>query len=350
MEEQLDVDSVILPISTSELSNFLAVQLITLMNSPVHVQGVKGLTCIGEFGWRLFADIDEEQKQNICDHLSHAGVKVEPHDSPNILTKGKITTGLYMVIRSLMAANIRTVILTGYGMKMPYPEVDFINFLETPRDAPLARYDFGMNIDTGNIPIFELDSGTSGSVYPMLGDLGAGYGSVLMNLHSDDDKITNICVKCYPRIIHYLKSHHLTMDMPSTILGMKKKLDKIIVVMKQMRTTDSCKLYGYRYEYCFTARRRMYTCYQLASQYPLDMDIPVGINLGFELHRKLYVNNLQDTIREMSPVIRHGRSTSSPSAKQMTAFAKVCYVVTNVNLFAICVGFECSWFLLHSLE
>lgn len=70
----------------------------------------------------------------------------------------------------------------------------------------------------------------------MFGDLGAGYGSALMNLQNDDEKIPNVSVKCYPRIIHYLKSNHLTMDMPGTILGMKKKLDRIIEAMKEMRS------------------------------------------------------------------------------------------------------------------
>ena len=60
---------------------------------------------------------------------------MEPHNSANILCKGKITTGLYMVMRSLTAANINTVFLTGYNMKIPYHELEFLNMLDTPKDA-----------------------------------------------------------------------------------------------------------------------------------------------------------------------------------------------------------------------
>ena len=67
----------------------------------------------------------------------------------------------------------------GYGMRMPYNEVEFLNELDMSRDTPSARYDIGVNMDTGSIPLFELNSDATGSLYSMLGNVGAGYGSVM---------------------------------------------------------------------------------------------------------------------------------------------------------------------------
>ena len=112
-----------------ELSAFPTMQLISLVNSPL--EGVEGLMCVRKFGWRVFAQVIEDEKNNICKHLSGACVTVAPYNSTNILCKGQITTGLYMVMKALIASKINTVVLVGYGMKISYHKLEFVNLLDS---------------------------------------------------------------------------------------------------------------------------------------------------------------------------------------------------------------------------
>ena len=56
-EQQHDVDSVALTVTTTELYQFLAIQLVSLVNHPVLVKHTYQKVCIVEFGYRLFVNI-----------------------------------------------------------------------------------------------------------------------------------------------------------------------------------------------------------------------------------------------------------------------------------------------------
>ena len=82
-------------------------------------------------------------------------------------------------------------------------------------------------MESDGIPLFMLEKGSRGKVFPMFGHMGADYGSILMKLNTDDDRIYSLQVKCYPRLLHFLKSHGLTMEMATTLPGIQKKFKKI---------------------------------------------------------------------------------------------------------------------------
>ena len=61
-----DVDCCIIPIRISEsLKHFPSIQMVSLLNYPVYVKNLENQTCVGEFGWRLFANVSYTQKM-IC--------------------------------------------------------------------------------------------------------------------------------------------------------------------------------------------------------------------------------------------------------------------------------------------
>ena len=77
-----------------------------------------------------------------------------------------------------------------------------------------------------SIPVFGI-SDVEGTVHPMFDDLGVGYGSVELPSDSPSNRVHSITLKCYPRLLYYLKSHRLTSNIPSTNWGMRSKLTMI---------------------------------------------------------------------------------------------------------------------------
>lgn len=61
----------------------------------------------------------------------------------------------------------------------------------------------------------------------MFDDLGAGYGSVELALETPSHRVHSVVLKCYLRLLRYLKSHRITSTIPSTSRGMKSKLTMI---------------------------------------------------------------------------------------------------------------------------
>ena len=65
------------------------------------------------------------------------------------------------------------------------------------------------------IPAFGL-SDADGRVYPMFDNLGAGYGLIELPIQSESNRVHSITIICYPRLMHYLKAHQLTSNIPTT--------------------------------------------------------------------------------------------------------------------------------------
>lgn len=78
-------------------------------------------------------------------------------------------TGLYMLLRALLAGGVSVIMMMGYGMKMPIDELLFVDELKTPWEAPPARYDIGRNIDSDQIPLFIFGEGAGGFCIQCLG-------------------------------------------------------------------------------------------------------------------------------------------------------------------------------------
>ena len=208
-EHGYNLYSVVLPMVTEDLLLFPVIMLVCLMNYPVFVKDVANAICIVEFGWRLFALMNSAIKKCLCMAISQSSVVIQPHPSQYVFCKGKCTVSLQTLVSGLQAAGIQHVTLVAYGMKMNYSECLF--FDEFNDLALQRRYDIGRNISTKSIPVFGLFD-VQGTVYPVFDNLGAGYGSVEIPLDSPNNRLYSITLKCYPRLLHQLKSHKLTIN------------------------------------------------------------------------------------------------------------------------------------------
>lgn len=132
VEQQHDVDSIALTVTTTELFQFLAIQLVSLVNHPVLVKDAYQRVCIAEFGYRLFVNISTCQKQALCDEINKYGITIKPHTSSLAFITGRCTIGLYTFIHTLVATKITNTLMIGYGMKMPYVECLFLDHFDGP--------------------------------------------------------------------------------------------------------------------------------------------------------------------------------------------------------------------------
>lgn len=120
-----------------------------------------------------------------------------------------------MLVRALQKVNITYVTLVSYGMKMNYADCLFIDVFNGP-DIP-KRFDIGRNVSTPSIPLFDLSEKTvRGTIYPMFGNLGAGYGSVELILDAQTNGMQSLKLKYYARLMRYLKANRITSTLPAT--------------------------------------------------------------------------------------------------------------------------------------
>lgn len=130
-------------------------QLVTLANYLDPVKDVKGMVFLCEFGWRMYAHISKDDKDRICEGLCKQGKMIYPHSSEYALIKGKSTTGLYMMVRTLLRAKVNKVALVAYGMKMLYTHCLFLTeFTVVTTDC--YGCDLGRNIECDVMLLFNV--------------------------------------------------------------------------------------------------------------------------------------------------------------------------------------------------
>ena len=203
--------------------HFPAMQLVSLVNHPVLVKDAYQRVCIAEFGYRLFVNISTSQKIALCTEISNSGVTVKPHSSRLAFVRGRCTIRLYILIQAMVATKITNTLMIGYGIKMSYAESLFIDELEGPPHR--RRFDIGRNVEANSIPVFGISQWHShATLFPMFGNMGAGFGSISLQLLPSSSHVQSLTIKCYPRILHYLKGSRITMDLPQNNFGIRSKL------------------------------------------------------------------------------------------------------------------------------
>ena len=301
------MDSVIQPLLTTELMEvFPSHQMVSLVNHPVFVKGLNNVVCICEFGWRIFGNITKQQKILFCRSLYNLGITAIPHQCRLILTKGQLTVGLHIISRGLLGAGVRSIYLTAYGMKIMLAELQFLNNIQTPSNLT-ARYDIGVNVDTNYIPLFNILPSYEGKVYPML---LTEYGSVSIEMQTNSSDFT-VQLKCYPRVIHFLKAYGLTMNIPCTNRGMTTKLKTICSIIHDISTQDA-PICGHRFEFCFNGKLTYKEAYEMTRSYRVVEGLPEGVELFEKISVQQYKELIQYVYIEHEEIGK-GRASDEPS-------------------------------------
>jgi len=68
----------------------------------------RGLICVGEFGYRVFAKVDSKKKMAIRKNLEERGITLYPHTSDFVFAVGTATIGLHMFAQALINADVRS--------------------------------------------------------------------------------------------------------------------------------------------------------------------------------------------------------------------------------------------------
>ena len=139
----LDVDSIVMPIALEQFKVMPSYLICELTNSPQLVKDVSGACCLARMGFKLYAYLTDQMKQDLCNYLCRQGLTVLPHTSPHCLVWGKIPWGLRMLERGLQQCRIAIVIIVAYNMKAPFADMFVFSSIQPPPCSVLSRFDLG---------------------------------------------------------------------------------------------------------------------------------------------------------------------------------------------------------------
>ena len=240
---------------------------------------------------------------------------MKPHTSRLVFIRGRCTIGLYTLIHTLVATNITNTLLIGYGIKITYVECFFLDHFDGPNQT--RRFDIGRNVDTGSIPVFGITDQHCGD--SMFGDMGAGYGSTLLNIPSSNSEVQSLTLKCYPRILHHFKATGITMDLPNTNRGMQTKLTRIMDFIANIGNNIG----GFRYKFVFYTIQSHYHCHQMIADYPTIAEVPSELEIAQSFTSEMYRTNVLDAIKKAKSYISRGATNATPTLLQKTVMVEL---------------------------
>lgn len=129
---------------------------------------------------------------------------------------------------------------------MPYPDALFLDHPEGTRSYQTFQY-WAKHSHAIYTRFSVTADNCFAKVYPMFGDLGAGYGSTSLDIPATSNEIQLVTMKCYPRLLHNIKASGITMELPKTIRGMRTNLNQIIKFVDNIGDNIG----GFRYEFTF---------------------------------------------------------------------------------------------------
>ena len=278
---------------------------------------------LARMGFRLYAFITEQQKKHLCDYLCRQGLTVLPHNSPHCQVQGKIPYGLRMLGRGIRQYRIPIVIVVAYGMKTPFADLCILSSFQPPLCSLLSQFDLGRYCYVPHIPIFGKVDDVSGNIYPMLGELGGGYGSVEVNLKLPH---TQSCtLKIYLKLVHYLKARNISMGLPTTVKGYRGRVGAIEEMLMELHNDSGRHLCGFCFKLAISGTTLSLLEYDVVRNYQLDVE---GVSENAIVMRRLsideYITNLTNVLTDAKDVgLYHGRTSSSPSGMQKSLMAEV---------------------------
>lgn len=204
-------------------------------------------------------------KVPLLQELELDGYLVYPSEYPRCLIHGSQVISMYELWVCLVGAKVTDVRLQAYGMKTEV--MGCLPRLGNPEHplSPTNFFDVGRNFDQPHVTLVKLlnfhkGTGTS-TQYPMLLNLGAGYGSVKLEVRF---RGTLFKIKAYPRLVHCLKatSGKGTLFDPSSIQTCRRRETGFMKKVERLENFSERNLGGLRLEV---------TCQALTLQHAQEM-------------------------------------------------------------------------------
>ena len=173
-------------------------------------------------------------------------------------------------------------------------------------------------------PIFGKVDDISGNVYPMLGELGDGYGSVELNYEFPHTQTTKL--KCYPKLVHYLKARNIGVDLPTTVKGYRSRVGALEQMLLEFNTDPGRYLCGFCFELAISGTLlSLMQCYDQVRTYRIDDEgVPENVIVMKRIPVDEYITFLTNALGDAKDAgLCHGRTSSTPSDVQKALMAEV---------------------------
>ena len=133
----MDCDSVLLPLHPRALNNLgKVVQVCNYKSANKHLGSRYTLLC--NFGWRVYAQVNNGQKVAISNNISTTGPIIEPSGSSQIFSVGQALVKMETFVNALINAGVTEIVLIGYGLKAKDSPQQSFNLLDTLERPPVS--------------------------------------------------------------------------------------------------------------------------------------------------------------------------------------------------------------------
>ena len=198
------------------------------------------------------------------------------------------------------------------------------SLIQLPPCSVLSRFDLGRYCYVPYIPIFGKEDDVLHNIYPMLGELSHGYGSVELNLELPHAQSCQL--KCYPKLVHYLKARNIGVDLPMTLKGYKSHVGALEEMLIKFNADSGRHLCGFRFELAISGTTlSLMQCNDTVIDYQMNEEgVPERTIVMKKLTVDEYIHNLTNALTEAKVEgLFHGRISSSPPAVQKYLIAAV---------------------------
>ena len=148
-----------------------------------------------------------------------------------------------------------------------------------------------------NIFVFGKED-VSGNVYPILGELGGGSGSVEVNL--DLSHAQSCVLKRYPKLLHYIMPRHISVDLPTPLKGIQSRVGALEEMLIDLNKDYTKFLCGFRFELAISdTTLLLMDCYDVARNYNMDAEgVPEREMIETRLTPVQYIDNLTNALAD----------------------------------------------------
>ena len=187
----------------------------------------------------------------------------------------------------------------------------------------MNRFDLGRYVSIPYIPLFGIEDDVKGEVYPMLGVLGGGHGSVSIEFKVEHSIRSTL--KVYPRVVHYLKVRNIGKELPTTNRGMKTRLGQVEALLEDLHASDAATLCGFRFELEFHTTNSLRECYNVARDFCYNSQgVPQGVCIKKYITPEEYIAHLMDVVGDAkNNYLTSGTNAGAPSILQKEEMAKI---------------------------